>query len=805
MSAIFFPLAALLIDVLIGFIFAVKKGATNNETRIYSVLIVLNLLQCILDILGIIFVKTFGYIYIFGIIQKIDMIMIVVWVSIMFLYVYYISELKNKRYGLLKIIITIMNSILGITILLVPIISIVEDDYIDSAGLAPELAYIGVAIYAVGIFVCVIYSIIKDKKNIFNKKFSPLYVLILLAILGLILRTYFPSILFEPFIMGYVILLMYHTIENPDIRMVNQMEIAKIQAERANGAKTEFLSNMSHEIRTPLNAIVGFSECITKATDLNSAKEDAKDIIMASQNLLEIVNGILDISKIESGKMELVTTEYDLTKIGNDLAKLMKTRIGEKPVEFRTSFASDIPGVLRGDGGKVKQIITNILINAVKYTQSGYVNFSISCINEGNISRLAISIEDTGRGIKPDKINLLFNKFQRLDEDKNTTLEGTGLGLAITKKLVEMMNGKIVVQSKYGEGSKFTIYLVQEIKSMEKIINEEKIIEVNEFISKRILVVDDNKLNIKIASRLLSEYSVVVDEAESGFVCLDKINNGEKYDLILMDDMMPQMSGTETLHKLKQNYNFNIPVVVLTANAIDGMKENYIKEEFNDYLAKPIDKAELSRVLNKYLSGKIEKQDIFEALPASVYTITDKDIREIEELMPINQIESKEKEIKEEPKYKEDNIINNNVVEPLKVEEVKVVEEPVIIEENITSNNKGNEEFLISNDIDVLAGLELLGDIEMYNETLNGFLKESEGRLPKLEEYKNSDNMKDYAILAHAMKSDSKYLGFKKLAEISLDHELKGKENNSTYVKDHYDELINEANRIIKVVKEYLG
>lgn len=801
MSSIFFPLAALLIDILIGLIFMMKKGVINNETRIYSILIVINLLECLLDIFAIIFVKTYGDIYVFSILQKIDMIMIVIWVSIMFLYVYYISEFKIKKYSLMNIIITITNIILGIIILIVPITSIVGDDYIDSAGLASEIAYIGVAIYAFAIFSCVIYSTIKNRKNIYNKKFFPLYALIFIVIFGLVLRTYFPSIVFEPFIMAYVALLMYHTIENPDIRVLNQMEMAKIQAEQA---KTEFLSNMSHEIRTPLNAIVGFSECISKATDLNSAKNDAKDIIMASQNLLEIVNGILDISKIESGKMELVTTEYDLIKIGNDLIKLMKTRIGEKPVELKNRFAPDIPGVLRGDGGKIKQIITNILTNAVKYTEKGYINFDISCINEKNISKLVISIEDTGRGIKPDKINSLFNKFERLDQDKNTTLEGTGLGLAITKRLVEMMNGKIVVQSKYGEGSKFTVYLVQEIKSMEKVIKEEKIIETNQFISKRILVIDDNKLNIKIASRLLSEYSVVVDEAESGFVCLDKINNGEKYDLILMDDMMPKMSGTETLHKLQQIYNFNIPVVVLTANAIDGMKENYIKEGFDDYLAKPIDKAELSRVLNKYLSGKIEKQDIFESLPASIFTITDKDIEEIKELMPINDIESKEKEVKEEPKL-EDNSINNNVVEPLRVEEVKVVEEPVIIEENISFNNKGNKEFLISNDIDVSAGLELLGDIEMYNETLGGFLKESEQRLPKLEEYKNSDNMKDYAILAHAMKSDSKYLGFKKLAELSLDHELKGKENNSVYVKEHYDELINEANRIIKIVKEYLG
>lgn len=812
MSSIFFPLAALLIDILIGFIFAIKKGKVNKETTIYSKLIVLNLVECLLDILGIIYIKTYGDIEVFSILQKIDMIMIVVWASLMFLYVYYISEFKDRAYNILKIITIILTSIISIIILIAPIISVVEYDYIDSGGIAPEIAYTAVAVYSLGIIICVIYSIIKNKKNIYNKKYFPLYTLILLAILGLILRSYFPSVVFEPFVMGYVVLLMYHTIENPDMRMVGQMELAKTQAEQANHAKTEFLSNMSHEIRTPLNAIVGFSECITKATDLNSAKEDAKDIIMAGQNLLEIVNGILDISKIESGKMELTVSEYDLTKIGNDLTKLMKTRIGEKPVELKVNIASDIPGTLRGDGGKVKQIITNILTNAVKYTERGFVTFSISCINEKNISKIVISIEDTGRGIKPEKINTIFNKFERLEEDKNTTLEGTGLGLAITKRLVEMMNGKLVVQSKYGEGSKFTVYLVQDIVSMEKTAKYTSEVQTDSFVSKRILVVDDNKLNIKIASRLLSEYSVVVDEAESGFVCIDKINNNEKYNLILMDDMMPHMSGTETLHKLQEIHDFNTPVVVLTANAIDGMRENYLKEGFNDYLAKPIDRAELSRVLSRYLAGKVVKEDIFDPLPNSVYTITDTDIKEINDLMPLSEIEQLKKDnANTEPKVitnevpvevKTEPIIINEPVKEVKNEPV-VIKEPVSLETNIS--NKGNKDYLINNDIDVNAGLELLGDMEMYNETLSGFLKESEGRLPKLEEYKNSDNMKDYAILAHAMKSDSKYLGFKKLAELSLDHELKGKENNSSYVKEHYDELITEANRIINIVKEYLG
>ena len=327
---------------------------------------------------------------------------------------------------------------------------------------------------------------------------------------------------------------------------------------------------------------------------------------MASENLLEIVNGILDISKIEAGKMEIVNVDYKPVKMYNDIVKLIKPRIGEKPIELKTKFSSDIPAVLNGDMGKVKEIITNLLTNAAKYTDKGLITFEVSCINQKDISKLVISVEDTGRGIKADKIDKLFTKFNRLDEDKNTTLEGTGLGLAITKSLVEMMGGKIIVQSKYGSGSKFTVYLSQKIVSMEEdTVSDEAKEEVKkiDYSKKKVLVVDDNNLNIKVASRLLKNYNIIPDTCGSGLECLDKVKS-KKYDLILMDDMMPKLSGVETFKKLKEDDKFNTPVVILTANAVNGMKEKYLKEGLNDYLAKPIDKLELDRILNDFLGKK---------------------------------------------------------------------------------------------------------------------------------------------------------------------------------------------------------
>ena len=475
---------------------------------------------------------------------------------------------------------------------------------LDGYGTAYNIAIILTVIYFLLITATTIIIFCKNKAKF--KKDIPFVILIISFILGLILRYYYPSLIFETFLFSFVLLIMYHTIENPDVKMLNELELAKENADRANEAKTEFLSSMSHEIRTPLNAIVGFSNSIMEDTTLEEAKTEAKDIIMASQNLLEIVNGILDISKIEAGKMEIVETEYNLLEVLNNIKKLIIPRIGDKPIEFKTSFSKDIPAIVYGDINKVREIITNLLTNAVKYTEKGIIELSVQCINAKNKTKLVISVEDTGRGIKPEKIDKLFTKFERLEEDKNTTLEGTGLGLAITKNLVEMIGGKIIVQSKYGSGSKFTVYLEQKIIQMidNKLISTEiKNTYTSDYSNKKILIVDDNSLNIKVATKLLKNYQITPDTALSGEECLEKIKINN-YDLILMDDMMPNKSGTVTLQELKKNKQFNTPVVVLTANAISGMKEKYLKNGFTDYLAKPIDKLELNRILNEYLKCK---------------------------------------------------------------------------------------------------------------------------------------------------------------------------------------------------------
>lgn len=619
-TGIFFPLCALPFSVIIVLLYFIKGHIRSKETLIFGTLIVSNMIGLVIELLC----TYASHIYYINqplsvFILKSYLFYLIFWISTITYYVYSVqkkeNDIKKKRIN----IFSIYYLFVGIILAVLPIKAVISQDFSQryTSGLAVTFTYV---ISAIAICMMII-MLLTNLKRLKEKKFIPIIFFLIFGGLVSLVQMINPSILLMTYLETLICVIMYFTIENPDIKMLSEVTAAKDAADKANRAKSDFLSSISHEIRTPLNAIVGFSECIKNADSLEEAKENAADIVTASESLLEIVNGILDISKIESGKLELVQSDYDIYKILDEVVKLIKARLGDKPLNFEVNIAEDIPHVLYGDHFNIKKILINFLTNAVKYTDEGYVKFDVKCvIVNNNVCRLIMSVKDSGRGIKKENIDKLFTKFQRLDDDKNTTIEGTGLGLAITKQLVEMMHGKIVVNSIYGEGSEFTVAIDQRISNHKLETQEDVSDDVIDLTGRKILVVDDNKLNLKVAVKLLQPYKCVVETCESGFGCIDKITSGNKYDIILLDDMMPKMRGSETLTRLKADPKFNIPVVALTANAIQGMREQYMLLGFDDYLAKPIDKKELNRILNKY----VLKNALVEGNDKSTKTVEEK-------------------------------------------------------------------------------------------------------------------------------------------------------------------------------------
>ena len=559
-------------------------------------------------------------------------------------------------------------------------------------------------------------------------------------------------------IIGYIIIV---TDLSERIKSMNELEEAMNEAEHANKAKSSFLANMSHEIRTPMNAIIGFSELVLKMDINDEVREYVEDIKWSSHNLLAIINDILDISKIESGKMELAMENYYTASLLNDVALIISSQANKKDLEFKMNVDENIPRQMFGDKVRIRGILINILNNAVKYTNEGKIIFDVSVINQTTHNiKLEFKITDTGIGIKPENLDNLFNTFERLDQKHQYSIEGSGLGLAIANGYINLMGGDIFVESTYGKGSTFTVILEQGIidsKPLDKEFyrakdnyNNSSLSDI-QIIDMHVLVTDDNMINLKVAHGILSYYGLNVDTAGSGMEAIElcKKNN---YDIIFMDQMMPEIDGIEAMNKIRllnPHYKSggNGKIIVLTADAIKGAKEDLLQKGFDEYLGKPINVTQLERIFHEFVpKEKIVYKKFNKPANSNTNSFIDSS-----------------------------NLLNNN-------------NQITYIKENLT-------------DIDIERGISNCGgQISDYLKILEITYEYGE---KQLEELKNAYDNKDYEyyiIKIHALKSTSLNIGATEISEMAKQQELEGKAGNFSYIDEHMLKFQDEYRKLLKKI-----
>ena len=600
----------------------------------------------------------------------------------------------------------------------------------------------------------------------------------------------------------------------------------------ANDAKSQFLANMSHEIRTPINGIIGMNTMLLKELD-NGNTEDvmeyAKNIQSASQTLLSLINDILDISKIESGKMEIVPVEYDLFSILNDCYNMNFIRALEKNLTLNLEIEESLPAILYGDEVHVRQIINNILSNAVKYTEKGSVLLRMRAAEQDEKDvTLRIEVKDTGIGIKEENLEKLFQNFTRVDVEKNRNIEGTGLGLSLTKKLIELMGGEIQVQSEYGVGSVFTVILKQGVASTHKmgsfdekyrayIQQEEKISENRVAPSAHVLLVDDVRMNLRVAQGLLSSTLATIDIAGGGEECL-KLMHEKKYDIVFLDHMMPGLDGMATLEALKADTthpNQNTPVIALTANAIVGAKEMYINAGFSDYITKPIQEKEILDIFFKYVpcekctdaalvTGQTAKKTTENRSKESQDTVT--------EIHNENSNTEHSTEISDQstqPASNGDNADSGAEMsssgkssdDTTKTAEASLPDSKDDSSDKLAekdNSEKTLEERFPTLDIE-LAFTYCMEDEELLLEMIDEYLIWETPN--ELDGYFDSKDWKNYEIAVHALKSTSLNIGAKDLSEHAKALEFAAKGSDTDYISAHHREVMDEYHKLIEELK----
>lgn len=531
---------------------------------------------------------------------------------------------------------------------------------------------------------------------------------------------------------------LYESVDQMAVGVLNYVDQVKREqelqedlrvAQKASETKSAFLSNVSHELRTPINAVLGMDEMILRESREPDIVGYATDIQTAGRSLLGLVNDILDSSKLEAGKMDIIPVQYDLSSTINDLVNMISTKALDKDLEFVVDVKEEVPCMLYGDEIRIKQVILNILTNAVKYTTEGKVTLSVDFekVSEDAVD-LLVHVKDTGIGIKEEDLSKLFQRFERIEEERNRNIEGTGLGMSIVNNLLALMDSHLDVDSVYGEGSDFSFRLRQQVVEWKPIgsltemferAKSQNVVYHERFHAPnaRILVVDDTPMNITVMKGLLKQTKIQIDTADSGFEMLRLIKN-IKYDLIFLDHRMPQMDGIETLEKMREmseHLNEGVPVIALTANAISGVREKYLEAGFTDFMSKPVEGAKLEAMLEQYLPKELLEYD------------------------------TAEKPKTEEPKTEEP-VTESTHLSPLA---------------GITS-------------IDYDEAIRNCGSEDILMEVMTEFITVAPSKISSIEGFWKERDYKNYTVLVHALKSSARLIGALKLSNLAEQMETAG-------------------------------
>ena len=595
-SGVYFPVAAIGFSLLTIITFYVKKPIKSTETRIYKYLMISNFLGLILE-LNCTFAAYISndFFKLSDFILKTYLVYNLIWTLILTIYVMYISidtTILNKYKKVLKILIGVIVLFSTYFIYSSECNLVIKGDFRIryTEGVSVDFTY---TICGILIFLIVVL-IANNKKNLNNKKYIPIYVFLVAIICGIIIQKSNPGLLIMTYVETLTVAIMYHTIENPDTKMLEEVHKAKVISDNANEEKTMFLYNITNEIRGITKDINYeadniLNETDNKKVDLNIVNESAREIKGSTAKFTTMTNEILDISQVDASNIKIYNEKYSIKLILKELITKYKEICKRSGIEFRTSIASDIPEILYGDSVGLKNVMISLLDNSVKYTKKGYIELNVNVIKKQDIARLLITIEDSGIGIKSSEIDNIFNKNK--EELKRNNLKNN---LFTARKIITLMGGTLIASSTYGKGTTMKIVLDQKIEVIDN--KYDKVYD-----KKKILLIEDSDTTYKLITKMLKNTNIIIDRVVLGSEGLDKIRNKEKYDLILVEEELKPLNGYDIIKKLKLIKNFNTKVVLLTKNPNIEYSYLYKDEGFSDYLIKPINRSLLLNIINKYL------------------------------------------------------------------------------------------------------------------------------------------------------------------------------------------------------------